>query len=104
MSYQIKSKNPELFTEVSEYEQEAAAGGLSVSLFQQETEILSFANSQTSASRGDINISSSQTSLYSLSQKTTGIVFNLGNYYSSPGPKVPALQLLRRMFLYFLSR
>lgn len=103
MSNQIQSTKTELFTDVSDHEEEAAAGGFSVSFFQTETNILSFASSQFGVSKGGISVSSSDQSLYSLSQKTMGIVFDFGGYYSSPGPKVPALQLLSRMFSYFLS-
>jgi hypothetical protein len=102
MSKQIQPTKIELFTEVSEHEQETAVGGLSVSFFQTDTNIISLATSQSNVSKGDLSMSSSQNALYMFSQKTTGVVFDFGNYYDTPGQKVPALVLLRRMINYYL--
>lgn len=99
MSKQIQSTETELFTEIAEYEQETATGGMSFSFSQTETDILSFANSQTSLSTGDTSISSNQTSLYSFSQKSTSIAVDFGNNNSSSVSRIPALRLLSLMFL-----
>ncbi len=99
MSNQIQPTTTKLFTEISEYEQETATGGLSFSFSQTEKNILSYANSQISISKGDTSISSNQTSLYSLSQKTTSITIDFGDNYCSPVSRIPALRLLGLMFL-----
>lgn len=102
MSNQIQSTETELFSDVSAHEQETASGGFSVSFFQTDTNITSFASSQSNISRGGWSMSSSQNALYMFSQKNTGIVFDFGDYYSRRGRKLPALQLVSRMLSYFL--
>ncbi|WP_143288112.1 hypothetical protein [Calothrix rhizosoleniae] len=99
MSNQIQPTKTELFTEISEYEQETATGGISFSFSHSEKNILSYANSQINISRGDTSISSNQTSLYSLSQKTTSITIDFGDNYRSSVSRMPALRLLGLMFL-----
>ena len=99
MSNQIQPTKTELFTEISEYEQETATGGRFLSFSQTETSILSFANSQISISTGNTSISSNQTSLYSFSQKTTAITLDFGDNDCSSVSRIPALRLLGLMFL-----
>ncbi|TAF07201.1 MAG: hypothetical protein EAZ77_10475 [Nostocales cyanobacterium] len=75
MPNEINSQNSEIFQQLSEQEQEIASGGCSQNaplgmLLYQQTDIMSYANSETKFSDGDSEFSNSQTSLYSLSEKT----------------------------------
>ncbi|MDZ8053119.1 MAG: CTB family bacteriocin [Aulosira sp. ZfuVER01] len=70
MSNYIEPRNSELFIELSEQQQEAAAGGLDF-VFQQ-TNIASFASNEINISDGISSISYKNQSGYTLSQTTIG--------------------------------
>ncbi|MDM9382740.1 hypothetical protein QUB80_18775 [Chlorogloeopsis sp. ULAP01] len=67
-------KNSDLFTDLSEQEQEIATGGYS--FFIQKTDINSFANDESSLSDGSVSFSSKKSAAYNLSQVTFGFDLN----------------------------
>jgi hypothetical protein len=77
MSDHIEPQDYELFTELSEQEQETVTGGYDI--FIQKKDIANFATNEVDASDGIRNISSRQQTGYMLSQITIG--FNLDTLF-----------------------
>jgi hypothetical protein len=100
MSNDIQSTETELFTELSEQEQEATAGGLTVLVGNYRRFINTSGSNKSNYSNasGDISVNSDSNSQYTSWEESNYMLFDFGNYYSS-GMKnrVPPMELIRRI-------
>lgn len=88
----------ELFTELSEHEQEKTSGGIIVGFFNTKELIHSTAEGSMNYSQGGDNISMNQSSTYLRWRESNAMIIDLSSYYYS-GRKhyIAPMTLLRRI-------
>jgi hypothetical protein len=102
----LQKQSSDLFTDLSETEQESISGGFTYpafglsNIFLQRTEIASFANNSSNYSDGIRSFSSRQESGYSLSQTSFG--FNIDDFSGSGGRRGRIAKRRRQYFLNML--
>ncbi|WP_414550147.1 hypothetical protein [Anabaena sp. CCY 0017] len=98
MTNNIKSKESELFLDLSNQQQEKVSGGNFEFMFFQQTDILSFANSAINIVEGSLGISVSNQALYQFSQKTL-ILASLSSSFNPPSNfQSKGINLLNNLF------
>jgi hypothetical protein len=102
MTKHIEVESSQLFTELSEQEQELASGGYD--LFLQKTDIATYGNNQTSIYDGNRSFSAKSQTAYMLSQITIGLNLStlFGDRNRGRRSGLSPLNFLYRLFQYFL--